>query len=214
MLFRSRSPAELLWVASDRWGPLKRSLLNLSYGYGKAYVVPFERLSDGSVQGGMCELPLPAFPTGIMRGRFHPVDGQLYACGMFAWAGNATQPGGMYRIRYTDKPVHLPVGLRVRGSSVEIEFTDPIDAASVTDLNQFAVKCWDLKRSADYGSPHLNERSLAVSAAKLSDDGKVLQLELPELAPTWCMSISYILQGRDGAPVKGLIHNTVHSLNR
>lgn len=209
-----RSPAELLWVNSDRWGPLKSSLLNLSYGYGKAYVVPFERLSDGNVQGGMCELPLPTFPTGIMRGRFHPVDGQLYVCGMFAWAGNATQPGGMYRIRYTDKPVHLPVGLRVRGSTVEIDFTEPIDPASVGDVNQFAVKCWDLKRSADYGSPHVNERSLAVSAARLSDDGKTVRLELPDLAPTWCMSISYILQGRNGAPVKGLIHNTVHSLNR
>ena len=34
-----RSPAELLWVTSDKWGPLKGSLLNLSYGYGKVFVV-------------------------------------------------------------------------------------------------------------------------------------------------------------------------------
>lgn len=209
-----RSPAELLWVTSDRWGPLKQSLLNLSYGYGKAYVVPFEKLSDGNVQGGMCELPLPAFPTGIMRGRFHPVDGQLYVCGMFAWAGNATQPGGLYRIRYTGKAVHLPVGLHVRGPAVEIEFTDPIDPDSVTDLRHFAVKCWNLKRSADYGSQHHDERELPIAAAKLSDDGKTLRLELPDLAPTWCMSISYAIQGRDGMPVKGQIHNTIHSLNR
>ena len=31
-----RSPAELLWVDSKRWGPLNGSLLNLSYGYGKS----------------------------------------------------------------------------------------------------------------------------------------------------------------------------------
>ena len=99
-----RSPAELLWVTSDKWGPLKGSLLNLSYGYGKVYVVPFERLPNATgqrntaiVQGGMCELPLPSFPTGIMRGRFNPADGQLYVGGMFAWAGNVTQPGGLYR---------------------------------------------------------------------------------------------------------------------
>ena len=30
-----RSPAELLWVTSDKWGPLKGSLLNLSYGHGQ-----------------------------------------------------------------------------------------------------------------------------------------------------------------------------------
>ena len=66
-------------------------------------------------QGGMIELPIPQFPTGVMRGRFHPVDGQLYLCGMFAWAGSRTQPGGFYRLRYTGKPVHLPVDLREAG---------------------------------------------------------------------------------------------------
>ena len=38
-----RSPSELLWVDSDAWGPLNGSLLNLSYGYGKVYVVPHEQ---------------------------------------------------------------------------------------------------------------------------------------------------------------------------
>ena len=92
----------MLWVTSDRWGPLKGSLLNFSYGYGKVYVVPYEKVG-GQIQGGMCALPMPQFPTGVMRGRFHPADGQLYCCGMFAWAGNQTQPGGFYRVRYTGK---------------------------------------------------------------------------------------------------------------
>ena len=67
--------------------------MNISYGHGKIYVVPHEMV-NGQAQGGMCALPLPPFPTGIMRGRFHPTDGQLYTCGMFAWAGNQTVPGG------------------------------------------------------------------------------------------------------------------------
>ena len=73
-----RSPAELLWVKSKAWGPLDGTLLNLSYGYGQAYVVPHEEI-NGQVQGGMCALPLPRMPTGIMRGRFHKTDGQLRA---------------------------------------------------------------------------------------------------------------------------------------
>ena len=93
-----RSPGELLWVDSKRWGPLNGALLNLSYGYGKIFLVMHEQV--GSVmQGGMIELPIPTFPTGVMRGRFNPIDEHLYACGMFAWAGNATQPGGFYRLR-------------------------------------------------------------------------------------------------------------------
>ena len=94
------------------------SLLNLSYGYGKIFVVPHENV-DGQWQGGMCELPVPAFPTGIMRGRFHPTDKQLYCCGMFAWAGNATQPGGLYRIRYTGRPTYLPITLRANPNAID-----------------------------------------------------------------------------------------------
>ena len=52
-----RSPAELLWVDSERWGPLKGQLLNLSYGYGKVYVVPHEKIG-GQPQGGMCAFPM------------------------------------------------------------------------------------------------------------------------------------------------------------
>ena len=87
-----RSPSELLWVPKDaKWGSLNGQLLNLSYGYGKIYVVPHETI-DGERQGGLCELPLTQFPTGIMRGRFHPSDGQLYGCGMFAWLAPNGRP--------------------------------------------------------------------------------------------------------------------------
>ena len=61
-----RSPSELLWVTSERWGPLKGSLLNFSYGYGKIYVVPHENLG-AEVQGGMCALPIPQFPFSQSR---------------------------------------------------------------------------------------------------------------------------------------------------
>jgi hypothetical protein len=105
-----RFPSEMLWVTSEHpaWRPLKGSLLNFSYGYGKVYVVPYEKVGGAvqGVQGGMGTLPLPRFPTGVMRGRFHPVDGQLYCCGMFAWAGTQTQPGGFYRVRATGKAIN------------------------------------------------------------------------------------------------------------
>lgn len=212
-----RSPAELLWVTSDKWGPLKGSLLNLSYGYGKVFVVPFEHIKDpksGSmvVQGGMCELPLPTFPTGIMRGRFHPVDGQLYTCGMFAWAGNATQPGGFYRIRATGQPVHVPIGLSAKRQGMQITFSDELDPKTASDPGRYVVRTWSLKRSADYGSKHYDEKTLAVTSAHLGDDRRTVLLTLPDIQPTWCMSIEFKLTGSKGEPVNGLIHNTIHAI--
>lgn len=223
-----RSPAELLWVTSDKWGPLKGSLLNLSYGYGKVFVVPFESLKPAAshtepdskdaeqptarVQGGMCEFPMPAFPTGIMRGRFHPQDGALYTCGMFAWAGNAIQPGGFYRVRATGKDVHLPIGLKARSDGMQITFSGDLDRSSVSDTSRFTVRTWALKRSADYGSQHYNEKTLKIASVKLADDRRTVTIAIPEIQPTWGMSIEYTLTGSKGEPVHGLIHNSIHTL--
>jgi hypothetical protein len=214
-----RSPSELLWVESPAWGPLRGSLLNFSYGYGKIYVVPHERV-DGQVQGGMCELPIPQSPTGLIRGRFHlggagvsPVhDGQLYTCGMFAWAGSQTQPGGLYRVRYTGQPVYVPVELHARREGLELKFTGPLDRDSAADARNYAVKAWSLKRTAEYGSDHDDEHEVHVVTAKVSADGQTVQLQIPDIAPTWCMEIRYTLQAADGQPVEGVIHNTIHRL--
>jgi putative heme-binding domain-containing protein len=206
-----RSPSELLWVTGDGWGPLKGSLLNFSYGYGKVYVIPWEKV-DGEAQGGMCALPLPQFPTGVMRGRFHPQNGQLYCCGMYAWAGDRTQPGGFYRVRYTGRPVYLPIGLHARKDGMAITFTGALDPRTASDTRSYAVKTWGLKRSEKYGSDHIGEKAATVTAAELSADGKTVTLQIADMKPTWCMEIKYALKSPDGEAVKGVIHNTVHKL--
>ena len=205
-----RSPAELIWVPENTWGPLSGALLNTSYGMGQIFVVPHENV-NGQAQGGMCALPLPKFPAGIMRPRFHLTDGHLYVCGMFAWAGNQVVPGGFYRVRPTGKPIDLPIGLKARSGGVQLAFTDPLDVQSIAP-ESFEVKVWGLKRSQNYGSKHIGEKSLTVAGAALGDDRRTVTLELPDLAPTWCMEIKYRLRGDDGRLITGRIHNTIHAL--
>lgn len=206
-----RSPAELLWVTSDKWGPLKGSLLNMSYGYGKLYVAPHEIIGD-QMQGGMCELPLPQFPTGIMRGRFHPDDGDLYVTGMYSWAGTQQADGGFYRVRYTGKPIHVPVGLNCRGTTVRIGLSDEVDPESVSP-ESFLISRWNIKRSKNYGSKHFDTQTIEVASAHWDAEQREIVLELPELKPTWCMEIQMELRGADGEPIHHVIHNTIHELN-
>ncbi|MFK7852411.1 MAG: DUF6797 domain-containing protein [Akkermansiaceae bacterium] len=207
-----RSPAELLWVPENSaWKPLRGSLLNLSYGAGRIYTVPFEKTSGG-VQGGMSGFPIELFPTGVMRGRFSPDDGQLYSCGMFAWAGNRQEPGGFFRVRHTGQPAHQPVALTTSPSTVTIGFSDPIDPASAEDLSAWNIRAWDLKRTKRYGSQHFNEREWKVSKAEASKDGKSVILTVPDLAPTWGMSITMKLRGANGEEVVRDIHNSIYTL--
>ena len=204
-----RSPAELLWVPEDAaWGNLNGQLLNLSYGYGKIFVVPHDEV-DGQKQGGMCEIPIEQLPTGVMRGRFHPKNGQLYACGMFAWAGTQQQAGGFYRIRRNeDVAAFLPIGLSAKRSGMVIELTDPVDPASVKPEN-FTVMAWDLERSANYGSKHLNERKLVVSESTLSADGKEITLMIPDIAASRGMSVEMHLKATSGRAIERLIHHSI-----
>lgn len=205
-----RSPAELVWVPRNAgWGPLNGALLNLSYGYGKIYSVPMEEV-NGVHQGGVCELPLPPFPTGVMRGRFHPQDGQLYTCGMFAWAGNQTQPGGFYRVRFTGKPAWQPVGLQFRQGKVRVRFSDPLPPGAA-ELAGYALKAWSLKRTANYGSPHVDEHPLPVAGVELADSCSIC-LAVPALHPTMGLEVACRFRASDGAEVKRVIHGTIHTL--
>lgn len=206
-----RSPAELLWVESKKWGGLDGALLNLSYGMGKVYVVPHEKAGD-AMQGGMVALPLPPFPTGVMRGRFNPSDGHLYLCGMYAWAGNQQAPGGLYRIRATGKAACLPVGYHPTRDGLALTFSNPLHPDSAADVKNFGLKVWDLLRSERYGSPHLNERPLRVTAVKLSADRKTITLTIPDLGPTRGLELWYSVRSADGRDVDGLLHGSVRKL--
>ncbi|NOX99498.1 MAG: hypothetical protein GXP30_07190 [Verrucomicrobia bacterium] len=209
-----RSPSELLWIESKSWGVFDGKLLNLSYGHGRFEIVPHEFLENGQPQGGLCRLPIPDLPTGIMRGRFNPDDGQLYVCGMAAWGTQQLdQGGGFYRIRYTGKPAYLPLELKAKKGAMVIEFSDALDPSTAKASN-FAVKVWDLKRSAKYGSDHYNERVIKVAAVELGKDRKTITLAIPDLPETWGMEIKCQLKGANGQQVERVIQNTIHDLVR
>ena len=207
-----RSPAELLWVNSAGWGALNGKLLNLSYGTGRIEIVPHESVG-GTIQGGMVALPVPDFPTGVMRGRFHPGNGHLYLAGMSAWATNQMdQPGGFYRIRATGKPAHVVTDLHAKKIGIDLVFSDPLDARTAADVANFKVTTWSLLRSEKYGSARLNVKELKIAGASLGEDRMKLRLLLPEIEPVHQMEIRYQLKGADGTVVNGTLQNTIHVL--
>jgi putative heme-binding domain-containing protein len=213
-----RSPAELVRVKSKKWSPIDGALLELSYGEGRVHLVLTEPAAgelgkQGVSQGGLVALPIPDLPTGIMRGRFNPADGQFYACGLYAWAGNRQHPGGFFRIRRTEKPLTIPVGLHAQPGSLSLDFALPL-GATATDPSAWKMRAWDLKRTKKYGSDHFNERDLAVVSAKLSSDGRQVTLDVPDLGPTWCYSLEWNVKAAAGTPLKGVLHGTLHADER
>jgi hypothetical protein len=214
-----RSPAEDLWVTSDRWGPLKGQMLHTSYGTGKLFLVLAETV-DGVPQGGLLPIPDLAFRSGIMRARFNPADGQLYLCGLVGWATNVAEPGGFYRVRYTGGAVHLPTALRVRKNTVALTFAEPLDKATAEDPANYAVQEWAYRWTKNYGSKHYRTSDpkkegrddLDIAAVSLSTDAKTVALTLPDLKPVMQMKIQLNLKSADGVPVRHTIHSTINRI--
>ena len=206
-----RSPAELVRVQGDRWGLPEGALLEISYGMGKAYLV-FEDEVAGAHQGGMVALPIGPFATGVMRGRFHPGDGQLYCCGLYGWSGARTRPGGFYRVRYRGGPVDMPVAMRTQPDGLELTFGAPLDPETANDPESYGVETWSLRRSKNYGSRHLDEQALNVTSATLQPDGRTVRLVVEGLQPTMGMEVNVDVDTQAGAPLRAVIHGTIHRM--
>ena len=175
-----RSPAELLEVDSKQWGGMDKELIAFSYGYGKIFHVAMDEI-DGQRQGAYIEVPIRQgkndyTSAGLMRGRFNPNDGQLYTCGLSDWASSRTDPGGLYRVRYTGKPTYHPRSVKVFENGLRLDFADPIKGV---DDKKSSLIHWDMVRSSMYGMRELKHDKpvIPVKAYHVSDSETALFIE-------------------------------------
>ncbi len=178
-----------IYVSSDRWGPLKGQLIHFSYGAGSHFLILRDEV-DGQLQGAVVPLP-GSFAAGSHRGRFSPVDGQLYVTGMGGWGTYTPAVGCFERVRYVGGPVQLPVGIHVYENGVAVTFTQSIDTSIAENTQSHFAQVWNYRYSAAYGSPEystghvgvIGHDALQIASAHILKDGRTLFLELPELQP-------------------------------
>ncbi len=205
-----------VWVTSEHWGPLQGQLLHTSYGRATLFLVLLDDV-DGTRQGGVVQFPLK-FDSGIMRGRFHPRDGQLWVCGLKGWETAGARDGALQRVRYAGGPVRLPCAFHVARHGVTITFTSPLDPTSAADDQNYALEQWNYQWTEQYGSPEFSVANpgrpghdpVSIRSAKLLPDGKTVSLELPDLKPVMQLKIRFRLQAADGAPVEHEVYATIN----
>jgi hypothetical protein len=214
-----------IWVTSDRWGQSKGDLLHLSYGRCRMFKIMREEI-DGQPQGGAVQFPL-RFDSGIMRGRFNPKDGQLYAVGLKVWQTSGARYGAFHRVRYTGKPVNMPADLHIKKGGLEITFTDPLDAASAVDDQNYAIDQWNYRWTQNYGSKLYSTRdpnkvlgekkqavfkgdTIEIQSIKLSEDKKTVTLKVAGLKPVMQSRIRYNIKADDGTVLKQDIFHTIN----
>lgn len=204
------------WVTSDKWGPLKGTLLHTSYGKGTLLAMVWEKVGD-TVQGGAWKFPLK-FDSGIMRPRFNPADGQLYVVGLKGWQTAGAKDGAFHRVRYTGKTATVPNKLNVTANGIRIGFTGKLDTATASDPQNYAIEQWNYQWTSAYGSPDVKVSDptkkghdpVAIKSVKVEPNQSEVFLEIEGVQPVMQMSIKMNVKAADGSAVPDRIVNTIN----
>lgn len=209
-----------VWVEGNRWGPLTGKMLHLSYGQCRMLLALTEDV-DGQSQGGTMQFPTTPgdFESGIMRGRFSPHDGQLYVSGLRGWQSRAIRDGCFQRVRYTGRPVHLPVAVKTYSNGIKLTFTEKLDKNFVENPGNYFVEQWNYKYSKEYGSPDVSVKNaeqigrdeVPVESATLMDNDYAVFLEMPGRHPVHQIQISWLMNSARGERFRGAFAHTINS---
>ena len=207
-----------VWVNNDKWGFPKGQLLHCSYGQSTLYSV-FSEEVDGQMQGGVVKIPT-RLTSSAMRARFNPADGQLFVGGLKGWQTNAAELGGIDRIRYTGEAHNTVIEIQAKQNGLLVRFNFELDDELAEDVESYSIKAANIKWSHEYGTKeYLIDGSgkqgwsdIAVTDAKLLDDGKSVFLTTEGLKPVHELKINFDLESTDGDEAIFPAWMTIHNL--
>ncbi|WP_328707996.1 family 16 glycoside hydrolase [Streptomyces mesophilus] len=164
-------------------GPFAGQMLFGDVTYGGLQRADLEKV-DGQYQGAVFR-HTQGLESGITRISEGP-DGALYVGGLGA-DGNWGQTGklrfGLQKLTPNGKTAFDIKTMRATGDGFELTYTKPLSdetAAKLTD-GAYAVEQWRYAPSPAYGGPKVDEESLPVTKATLSDDRRKVRLTIPGL---------------------------------
>ncbi len=212
------STGAMAHAGDSRWGPLAGNFVLGSYGRGTLFVLLTEEIG-AVMQGGVVPFPLE-FASGPVRARVNPADGQLYVLGMRGWGTSAREDGSFDRVRFAGGASRLPTELNVSPDGVALTFSEPLDRAVAEDSESYRVQRWQYRYTRRYGSPEVSVADpgaegrdpVEVAAASLSEDGRTVVLEIPDIAPVMQQSVEYRLRFAGGEEVENTLYHTIHLL--
>lgn len=202
------------WAMSDRMGPLNNQLLHASFSRPGLFKVLIDS-TETPWQGGTSFIKVH-YPAPVSKGAVHPIDGQVYVTGFNLWGSHSEGVSSLTRLRYTGQEASNPISFSAGQQGIVLDFEMELDRDIATDIGRYQVIRYNYLRSPDYGSGHYRmdgtpgEEQLPVLSAHLSEDGKRLFLNIPNMEPVEQMEIHYDLRAQKGDAIKDQFWFTLH----
>jgi hypothetical protein len=144
----------------------------------------------------------------------------MYLVGMRGWQTDGSRDGCFQRVRYTGKPVNMPLRAKVNASGIDVTFTDPLDPETAGSADSYSAEWCNLRWTGDYGSPEFwvsepskkGREPLPVQSATVLPDGKTVSLKLGKLQPVHHLVIRYKIRGADGSAISQELDYTINRI--
>jgi len=162
-----------------KFGPFTGQLFVGEQTYSEIQRVYLEEV-NGVYQGAVFPF-LTGFGSGNIGVRMSE-DGQLFTGGSNrGWSARGGQAFNFERVDWTGKVPFEVLEMRAKPDGFELEFTQPVDPATASDPASYEMLAYTYLYRKDYGSPEVDNLEPAITSAKVSQDGKTVQLQIEPL---------------------------------
>ncbi len=161
------------------FGPFAGQLLVGDQGHSKLMRVFLERI-NGAYQGAVFPF-YEGFSSGILRTAWGADNSLFVGQTSRGWAATGKEPFALERLVWTGKTPFEMKAIRSAVDGFEVEFTMPVDPASLLGDSTFVVTSFTYKYHSTYGSPAINVQPLKVTVNGLSDDDTTVKLAVEGL---------------------------------
>jgi hypothetical protein len=173
----SNSPTQIVTIPnSPAWGPFGGQTLVGEMNNARLLRVMLEEV--GGLWQGACAtfVEAPALKPGLHRMTF---TGDTLWIGRthLSWAGHE----GMVRVTPTGRIPFAVVDMKLTERGFRFEFTEPLNPATLENLPQWTAQRFSYRYHAAYGSPEEDRTAVIPSEAILTNDGRTVELVIPEL---------------------------------
>jgi glucose/arabinose dehydrogenase len=135
---------------------------------------------DGILQGA-CFRFRQGFRSGSLAVQFAP-DGSLYVGGTNrGWGSRGPGNFALERVSWTGRKPFDILALRAKSDGFELEFTEPVDAATAGDVRNYAARGFTYIYQSSYGSPEVDDAPCPIEKAEVSADGRRVRLRMSNL---------------------------------
>ncbi len=176
----SNSPTQPLVIPEDNnFGPFAGQFLVGEMDFPRIMRVMLEKV-NGQFQGACTSfIDSAGLTIGNHRMVFGP-DGNLWVGkSAYVWVGDR----GIQRIRYNGGMPMDVLRMNATPQGFKLTFTRPVDRSMAENASNYQFTHYYYAYHQEYGSPRMDEQTVAVKQVQISEDGKEVTLTLDKMTP-------------------------------